>query len=108
MATVKPHRKKVKHYHEPGDFHELTFSCYRRKPILTNDDWRRRLARSIDIAGQECRVELVGFVFMPEHVHLLVYPLSETGDIDDYLASVKEPPIHRIVFDALSMQATWY
>ena len=39
------HRKLVKHYHEPGDFHELTFSCYKRTPLLTNDDWRRRLSR---------------------------------------------------------------
>lgn len=85
------HRKTVRHYHQPGDFHELTFSTYRRLPILTNDDWRRRLAQSIDKACVEIRVELVGFVFMPEHVHLLVYPLSEKGDIDKYLKRVKEP-----------------
>ena len=84
MPKSRSHRKRVRHFHQPGDFHELTFSTYRRLPILTNDDWRRRLANSIDRAGEQTRVELVGFVFMPEHVHLLVYPLSETGDIDDY------------------------
>ena len=36
-------------------------------------------------------MELAAFVIMPEHVHLLVYPRSETGDIDTYLKSVKEP-----------------
>ncbi len=91
MAKSQPHRKKVRHFHQPGDFHELTFSCYRRLPILTNDDWRRRLSSSIDAAGQKLRVELVGFVFMPEHVHLLVYPLSPTGDIEDYLSPLKQP-----------------
>ena len=49
---VKPHRKLVKLYHEPGDFHELTFSCYRRLPLLTNDVWRERLARCIDEANR--------------------------------------------------------
>jgi putative transposase len=60
-------------------------------PLLTNDDWRRRLAESLDKAGKECRVELVGFVFMPEHVHLLVNPLSKTGDIDKFLSKLKNP-----------------
>jgi hypothetical protein len=43
MAKQTPHRKRVKHYHQPGEFHELTFSCYRRMPLLTNDLWRRNL-----------------------------------------------------------------
>jgi S-DNA-T family DNA segregation ATPase FtsK/SpoIIIE len=31
MKSAKlSHRKRVKHYHEPGQIHELTFSCYRR------------------------------------------------------------------------------
>lgn len=32
------HRKTIKQFHEPGHLHELTFSCYRRLPLLTNDD----------------------------------------------------------------------
>ena len=89
----RKHRKTVRHFHEPGDFHELTFSCYRRLPLLTNDDWRQRLCRCIDTACQKTAVELVGFVLMPEHVHLLVFPLtdSETGNIPDYLSQLKNP-----------------
>jgi putative transposase len=68
------HRKTVRHFEEPGHLHELTFSCYQRMPLLTNDDWRVKLARSIDEANAESAVELAAFVFMPEHVHLLVYP----------------------------------
>ena len=85
------HRKLVKHYHQPGDLHELTFCCYRRMPLLTNDDWRRRLARSIDNAGLEESVQVVAFVFMPEHVHLLVYPILPEPRIDRYLARLKQP-----------------
>ena len=29
------HRKTVRHFHEVGHLHELTFSCYRRLPLLT-------------------------------------------------------------------------
>ena len=83
--------KTVKHYHEPGDLHELTFSCYRQIKLLTNDAWRGYLARSIDEAGEQFRFNLVAFVLMPEHVHLLVFPLDEKPAIDGYLAAVKRP-----------------
>jgi putative transposase len=91
MAETQPHRKRIQHFHEPGDLHELTFSCYRRLPLLTNDDWRRLLARSIDAAGLETGFKLAAFVLMPEHVHLLVVPTSPEPRIDLYLAKVKQP-----------------
>src|ERR1017187_5970015 len=28
------HRKTVRHFHEAGHLHELTFSCYRRMPVI--------------------------------------------------------------------------
>ena len=75
------HRKTVRHFHEVGHLHELTFSCYQRMPLLTNDAWREKLARCVDAAGKETAIDLVGFVFMPEHVHLLVYPTAPNPSI---------------------------
>ena len=49
------HRKTVRHYHEPGHFHEFTFSCFERRQLLTNDVWREKLSRCIDAAGEETR-----------------------------------------------------
>ena len=91
MASHRPHGKLVKHYHEPGDLHELTFSCYHQLPLLTNDAWRRQLARSLDLAGEEFKIELAAFVFMPDHVHLLVAPIGPDPAIDQYLAQTKQP-----------------
>lgn len=94
MSYAQPHRKFVKHYHQPGDFHELTFSCYRRMPLLTNDRWRSWLARSIDGATEAHGFHLIAFVFMPEHVHLLIRPTrtDTTADaISKFLAAVKRP-----------------
>jgi putative transposase len=85
------HRKTVRHFHEAGHLHELTFSCYRRMPLLTNDTWREKLARCLEAAGEETAMELVGFVFMPEHVHLLVSPTVANPSIGRYLARVKQP-----------------
>jgi putative transposase len=91
MAKHSSHRKQVRHYHDPGDLHELTFSCYQRRPLLTNDLWRRHLSQSISQAVQDQDYRLVAFVYMPEHVHLLVYPTVEPVDIDRFLAAVKRP-----------------
>jgi putative transposase len=91
MRATRPHRKLIKHYHEPGDLHELTFSCYKRQPLLTNDSWRRQLAHCIDSAGEELAVQLAAFVFMPEHVHLLIVPTGHEPAIDRYLARIKQP-----------------
>jgi len=86
-----PQRKLVRHVHEPGHLHELTFSCYRRLPLLTNDAWRTRLARCLDEANREAKISLVGFVFMPEHLHLLVHPTDPDTAIGRYLARIKQP-----------------
>ncbi len=91
MEPERGYRKRIKHFHQPGDFHELTFSCYRRMPLLTNDDWQTEFSRCIDAANEKCRFELVAFVFMPEHVHLLTLPLDVEPDIGFYLASIKQP-----------------
>lgn len=85
------HRKRIKHYHEPGHLHEFTFSTYRQKPLLTNDNWREKLARTIDAANEGLRFQLVAFVFMPEHLHLLTYPLDEKPKFGTWLARVKQP-----------------
>ena len=60
-------------------------------PLLTNDLWREKLARCVDTAGEETSIQLVGFVFMPEHLHLLVYPTVPNPSISRYLARIKQP-----------------
>ena len=90
------HRKTIKHHHEPGDCHELTFSCYRRMPLLTNDDWRKKLCVAIDRAMDGHDFRLIAFVLMPEHVHLLIYPTVAEPRIDKLLFAIKRPHSYRI------------
>ena len=96
MLNERGHRKRVRHYDEPGHFHELTFSCYRRMPLLTNDVWRAMLSVSIDRAVKGHSFRLSAFVFMPEHVHLLVFScrwyIEEGQYRDEALPTVKSYP----------------
>jgi putative transposase len=102
MDASSPHRKRVRHFNEPGHVHELTFSCYLRKPLLTRDGWRRMLSRSIDAAGQNHGFDLVAFVYMPEHVHLLICSRLPTALVEKYLFAVKKPFSFRVKQDLLA------
>jgi putative transposase len=96
MKPTVERRKRVIHFDEPGHCHELTFSCYQRMPLLTNDTWREMLSRSIERAAKRHCYRLVAFVFMPEHVHLLVFPLPDASKIDALLRAIKRPYSFRI------------
>jgi len=86
--SLPPHRKRVKTYNIPNHAHFLTFSCYRRMPLLTNDCWRAWLAEAIRQACQLHATALWAYVFMPEHVHLLVKPRREQYDVSHFRKSL--------------------
>lgn len=96
MQNGEFHRKLVKHFDTPGDWHELTFSCYRRRPLLTNDTWRAMLSESITRACALHGYALIAFVYMPEHVHLLVYPHAKAAKIQQFLFAIKRPFAYRV------------
>ena len=96
MQTRRGHRKLVKHYDDPGHVRELTLSCYRQMPLLTDDAWREMLSRAIDAAGQRHHWRLTAFVFMPEHVHLLWFPLPGASKVEHLLKAIKRPYSYRI------------
>jgi putative transposase len=95
-ASQPPHRKRVRHYHDSGHCHELTFSCYRRLPLLTNNAWRALLSNAIDAAIERHGYHLTAFVYMPEHVHLLLFPGRDASCIDHLLKAIKRPYSFRI------------
>ena len=101
MPVHPPHRKRVKHYHEPGDFHEFTFSCFHRRPLLTNNTWRTYLSESINVVCDPSLFRLIAFAYMPEHVHLLIYPLENKPDLGRLLALIKQPTSRRVKQDLI-------
>jgi len=95
-------RKRVRHYDDPRDVHELTFSCFDRRPLLNSESARQHLAECIEIACVEQGFCLTAFVFMPEHVHLLVFPSSSTCGVSRLLAAIKRPCSVRIKDDLVA------
>jgi hypothetical protein len=52
MHRLQPLRQRVKHFHEAGDIHEFTFSCFRRTPLLTNNTWQAGLSNCPPNSGR--------------------------------------------------------
>lgn len=64
--------KKLKRYYGQKHLHFLTWSCYQRKPRLGSVLARSRFVKILDEVRQRHRFRLVGYVVMPDHVHLLI------------------------------------
>jgi putative transposase len=55
-----------------GDLHFITFSCNQRRPLLGNPDNRDAFLRILSEVRAQYIFRLIGYVVMPEHIHLLV------------------------------------
>ena len=79
-----------KSYNLPHHAHFLTFSCYRRQQLLTDDALCSQLLESWDRARRRLRVAIWSYVIMPEHAHLLIYPRVDDYTMAAILRGLKE------------------
>jgi putative transposase len=100
-AKRAPHRRSC---NEPGDAHELTFTCYRRYRFLSAERTCLWLGEAIEEARHALDFALWAFVFMPEHAHVIVWPRRPLYEISAILKAIKEPfgrqAVHHIVAHA--------
>jgi len=62
----------LKRYYGDGDLHFVTFSCYRRQPLLGSPARRDLFLKVLELVRQRYHCVVLGYVVMPEHVHLLL------------------------------------
>jgi putative transposase len=103
----RPHRKQVRSYNEPGHAHELTFSCFRRLPLLSRDRTRRWLHEALESARRRRNLALLAYVIMPEHVHVIVWPRDPVYEVRLIRTALKVP-VQRKALAFLRRQAPAY
>jgi len=69
--------KGLRRWYGGGDLHYITCSCYQRKPFLGSASRRDLFLKIFEEVRQKYEFQVVGYVVMPEHVHLLI------GEPDD-------------------------
>ena len=62
----------LKHYQQTRQLHFVTFSCYHRKPLLADPAARDIFVQILETVRCWYGFWLIGYVVMPEHVHLLL------------------------------------
>jgi putative transposase len=70
--------KNLKRFTGCGDLHFITFCCYQRRPLLATVRARNLAVKVLEEVRARYGFALLGYVIMPEHVHLLI---SESGRV---------------------------
>lgn len=99
----------LRRYHEAQQLHFITFSCYRREPRLGTAEARTLFENSLEQTHNAYRFGVLGYVVMPEHVHLLV---SEPEDVllSTAMQALKQSVARRLALRAAKpfWQARYY
>lgn len=87
--------ERLKRIYGLHHLHFITFSCYQRRPLLASAESRNILVDGLDQVRNEYNFKLVGYVVMPEHVHLLI---SEPNRCDPstVLKMLKQRTSHKL------------
>jgi putative transposase len=67
----------LKRYQHAGDLHFVTFSCFRLGAHLASASARTLFEETLERTRRRYRFCVMGYVVMPEHVHLLVSEPAE-------------------------------
>ena len=62
----------LRRFHDSGQSHFVTFSCYRRQPNFVNASVYDLFPVCLEYMRRRFAMRVYGYVVMPEHVHLLL------------------------------------
>ena len=65
---------RLRHYDNLDTARFVTFSTYRWQPLLLVPDFADCFVFSLDLWRRTNHIRLLGYVVMPEHVHLVLHP----------------------------------
>jgi putative transposase len=99
-------RRKDMRRRENGTARYCTFSCYQRLQLLGTASIRDAYIETLAEAQSRFGFELIAWVVMPEHVHLLVLPRSSSSPLSATLAWMKGVFAQRAIGRWRDLQAT--
>ncbi len=83
---------RLRHFDDLGTARFVTFSCHDRVPSLNQAGAREIVIEELNRARAKYGFLILGYVLMPEHVHLVLYPPAAVkiglviGEIKSYSA----------------------
>src|SRR5580704_9065809 len=83
-------------FHHSGQSHFVTFCCYHRHRLFTTDARRKIFESALERVRRRFRLQVYGYVVMPEHVHLLLSE-PQQGTLADALKALKQGVSRRLL-----------
>jgi putative transposase len=99
--------RRRKSYNIPGHAHELTFSCFHRFKFLQAERCCQWLAEALAAARLKHEFWLWAYVFMPDHVHLVLCPFRTEYDVAAILKSIKQPVGNKAIAFLEAERSPW-
>jgi putative transposase len=96
---------RLKRYQQKHDLHFITFSCYRRLPLLNTEHAKDTFEITLERTRRWYDFYLCGYVVMPEHVHLLISE-PRRSDLDSVVQMLKQL-VSRKVIRPDNLNAFW-
>ena len=94
-------------HHDTIDLHFITFSCYRRQPLLATARANQLFEEALEKSRRHYDFFVVGYVIMPEHVHLLISE-PEKGALSTAIQSIKQSVTRNMNWVGHFWQARYY
>jgi len=82
-------KNRLERWYGQGHLHFITCSCYRRKPLLGRPRARDLFLKILAQVRDRYDFALIGYVVMPEHIHLLISE-PNIGNPSDVMKALKQ------------------
>lgn len=86
-------------FHIEGHIYYITTVVYNRLPIFTRPSFVIPLYDSLSFYRHKQQFKLLGYVFMPDHIHLIIWPFG-AATVSDIMRDYKKFTSTRIVSQA--------
>ena len=86
----------LKRYYGANHLHFITWSCYHRRPWFARPRRRNLFLKVLEQVRQRYSFVIVGYVVMPEHIHLLISE-PEKGNPSRVMQAVKQGFARRVL-----------
>ncbi|MGB7291225.1 MAG: transposase [Thermodesulfobacteriota bacterium] len=80
---------ELKRFYVTGLLYFITSVVENREPISINENCVQILLRVLSQYAKNYYIEIIAFVVLPDHLHLLISPKSQNHTISDFMKSVK-------------------
>ncbi len=97
--------RKIKHYTTQGHAHFITLVINKRMSVFLNSETARKAIQAIEFYQKNLFFKILGYVIMPDHIHLIVWPEGKKT-LEEFVRDFKKYLAQEILHRVTSLEKT--